>query len=321
MAAVVVAAVPTWEELQFRLDPGAYVFTSCIGMLDMEGSLLDPLRGDLDYIWNSAEMWVVPPLLVFLGFFACLRHRDPRIAGRYLASALGSIAIVGPLTPVYSSSDGCGIALILSAEWFDSVLLSWDGTLYILASAVLVLFASQIMPSAEGADSVPRLGTAWLRLLAVLIDYFIIVVVFVFVIQPIGFLFDIDSAFPSIHLDFGLLNWLSLFRAYDDPWRLLGLVVLFLYFWVQHARWGRTIGKRLLRFRVVSAGMADPPGTSRAAFRALVFPLLLAVPVAGPIILIADGLWALFDPDGRTLHDRCAGTDVTRRVPVAQPQA
>ncbi|GAA4231678.1 hypothetical protein GCM10023075_44280 [Streptosporangium album] len=325
MAAVAVAAFPTWEEWRFRLQPGEYEISSCIGSLNREVSPLAPLRGDLNDILESVEIWAVPALLVFLGFLACLGHRDPRSTGRQVASVLGLIAVVEPITPAYSDPDTCGGTIpLLSADWFATVLGGWGSTqLCIMVAAGLVLLASWTMRYAdhERPGAVPQPGTAWRRLLAVLVDYLIIVVVLIFVVQPILFLVDIDTFFPSIRLEYGLLNWISLFEANTDPGRLAILPALFLYSWVQHTRWGQTLGKRLLRIRVVSAGTTDPPRAKKTALRALIFPLLVLVPVAGPVILIVDGLWALFDPDGRTLHDRWADTEVTRRISETQPQA
>ncbi|GAA3078460.1 hypothetical protein GCM10017600_06300 [Streptosporangium carneum] len=105
-----------------------------------------------------------------------------------------------------------------------------------------------------------------------------------------------------------------------DPERLLALFVVFLYFWVQHSLWGQTPGKRLLRIRLISTRTTVRPTAGRTALRALIFPLLVFVPVAGPIALIVDGVWALLDPEGRTLHDRWANTDVTRKVSKVQAQ-
>ncbi|MGW4639041.1 hypothetical protein ACWEN6_10955 [Sphaerisporangium sp. NPDC004334] len=44
------------------------------------------------------------------------------------------------------------------------------------------------------------------------------------------------------------------------------------------------------------------------------------MPVAGPLLLVVDGLWGLLDPGGRPLHDRLATTEAARRTPDAQPQ-
>ncbi|MEU7002992.1 RDD family protein [Nonomuraea sp. NPDC046570] len=323
MVALVVAAVSTWEEWRLRLQPGEYSISSCAGW-SREGSLLAPLRGDLDDFLESIVAWALPAPLVLLGFLACLGRGDPRSAGRRVAGVLCLIAVLEPLTPVYSGPDTCdGPIPILSVDWFATVMSSWGTTqLCLLTAAGLVLLASWTMRRAdrEHRGTGPQPGTARRRLLAILVDYLIVAAVLIFVVQPILFLTDIDGFFPSINLEYGLLNWINLFEVNNAPERLAVLPAVFLYFWVQHLLWQRTLGKRLLRVRVVSAGTTDPPGAKKAALRALVFPLLAIVPTVGPLILIVDGLYALFDSYDRTLHDRWAGTNVIRRIPKTQPQ-
>jgi uncharacterized RDD family membrane protein YckC len=103
----------------------------------------------------------------------------------------------------------------------------------------------------------------------------------------------------------------------------IGVAVLYLlYDTVQHALWGRTIGKRLAGIRVVSAtgpaGSAGRLGPARAALRATVFALPIAarpVPVldviAG-IFWVANAAWVLEATKRQALHDRLAATIVIR---------
>jgi uncharacterized RDD family membrane protein YckC len=324
MVATAVAAFPTWEEWRFQLQPTTAEIYSCVRQALWETSPLDPLRGDLDTIMENVEAWAVPALLVFAGFLACLRGRGPRSVGRRTAGVLVLIAVLEPVTPAYSSPEACGgLIPILSGEWFATVMSSWGSTQFcLLIAAALVLLAAWMMSATTSERSAVALptGLTWRRLVALLVDYVIIIVALVFVIQPILFLTGIDRFAPSIHLDFGLLNWLALWLVNADPERLIVLPGVFLYFWVQHGLWGLTPGKRLLRIRLVSAQTAERPTAGKAALRALIFPLLVFVPIAGPLALIVDGLWALLDPDGRPLHDRWGNTEVTRRVPNVQLQ-
>ncbi|MFD0884625.1 RDD family protein [Streptosporangium algeriense] len=162
----------------------------------------------------------------------------------------------------------------------------------LLGAAVLVLSASAAM---ERPAAPPPAGVTWRRPEALLADYVIILVILTFVPLLGG---------ENLHLDFGLLNRAPLSPDDVDLEELIILPTVFLYFWGQHALWGRTPGKRLMGIHLVHTG------TARTALRALLFPLLVFVPVYGPLVLVVDGVWTLLDRDGRTLHDRLANTDV-----------
>ncbi|WP_030455290.1 RDD family protein [Herbidospora cretacea] len=294
LAAAAVAAFPTWEEWRYRLDPGPLEGFSCIGGW-AETSPLDPLRGDLDMLLMDVEAWAIAPLLI-LG--ALLARRDPRRAGRRTAAVLVLIAVVEPATPLYSSEDGCGTIPILSAEWFATVMDSWVSTQYcLIAAAALVLLATW---RADGAPS-PSAGLVWHRAVAVLVDYVALLALLTFVVGPMLWL----PGWMSLNLDYGLLNRATIKLDCVDLEGLVVLSVVFLYFWGQHALWGQTLGKRLLGLEV---------SATRTALRTLIFPLLVFVPFAGPVILIANGMWTLLDPEGRALHDRLLNTEVTRKA-------
>lgn len=324
LVAAAVAAFPTWEEWRFRLHPGPVEMYACMGSGWLETSPLDTLRGDLDGIMQNVEAWAIPALLVLGGFLACLGHRNPRSVGRRTAGVLVLIAVIKPATPLYASAEECGGPIpILSTEWFATVMSSWGSTqLCLLGAAALVLLVTRMMSGATSKrpEVASSTGVTWRRPVALLVDYAIVIVVLTFVVQPILLLTGVDEFFPSIHLGYGLLNGAALSLDNADPERLLVLFVVFLYFWAQHSLRGQTLGKRLLRIRLISARTTVRPTVGRTALRTLIFPLLVFVPVAGPIVLIVDGVWALLDPEGRTLHDRWANTEVTRKVSNVQAQ-
>ncbi|WP_371778524.1 RDD family protein [Streptosporangium subroseum] len=273
---------------------------------------------------QNVEAWAIPALLVLGGFLACLGHGNPRSVGRRTAGVLVLIAVIKPATPLYASVEECGGTIpILSTEWFATVMSSWGSTqLCLLVAAALVLLVTRMMSGATSSrpEVASSTGVTWRRPVALLIDYAVVIVVLTFFVSPILRLTGVDEFLPSIHLGFGLLNEATLSLDNVDPKRLLVLFVVFLYFWVQHSLWGRTPGKRLLRIHLISTRTTVRPTVGRTALRTMVFPLLVFVPVAGPIFLIVDGVWALLDPEGRTLHDRWANTDVTRKVSHVQAQ-
>ncbi|MCG5220104.1 RDD family protein [Streptosporangium sp. KLBMP 9127] len=99
--------------------------------------------------------------------------------------------------------------------------------------------------------------------------------------------------------------------AGDPYWwiQILISAMFFAYYWVQHAVWGQTVGKRLCGLMVVSK-TGEKPGWGGAAVRALVYPASSALPFAGPVFTLVTMLWIFFDPRKRCLHDLIAGTVV-----------
>jgi uncharacterized RDD family membrane protein YckC len=93
------------------------------------------------------------------------------------------------------------------------------------------------------------------------------------------------------------------------------------YYWVQHAAWGATIGKRALGTRVVAASDRSAIGVRAAGIRAAAFLvgpavcLLLPGPfnIPGGLLWLADTGMSVFDAQGQCLHDKLAGTIVIRQ--------
>ncbi|MBB4699962.1 RDD family protein [Sphaerisporangium siamense] len=195
---------------------------------------------------------------------------------------------------------------------------AWGTTqVCLLGAAVLVLVASRMMGPAASEHPVvaSSTGVTWRRPIALLVDYAFIAVILLYGLPLVLFLVGLDSSFSSsISLDFGLLQGFTLspFRVAAD--RVIVLPVVFLYFWGQHSRWGQTPGKRLSRIHLVAARSGGLPPAGWTALRTLIFPMSLFVPVVGPLVLVVTGLWTLFDPGARTLHDRWAKTEVARTM-------
>src|SRR5262249_52961500 len=73
---------------------------------------------------------------------------------------------------------------------------------------------------------------------------------------------------------------------------LFALPIALAYFWVAHARFGRTLGKWLLRLQVIDAN-GEPPGWKKAGIRLLVF-------LWGPIVwtALAFGIYFTYRETG-----------------------
>jgi uncharacterized RDD family membrane protein YckC len=81
------------------------------------------------------------------------------------------------------------------------------------------------------------------------------------------------------------------------------LTIMFLYLTASTALAGRTWGMSLLSIRAVDADSGLPPTTKQSIARALLYMISLASFGLGI-------LYALFDAEGRTAHDRLSGTAV-----------
>lgn len=83
---------------------------------------------------------------------------------------------------------------------------------------------------------------------------------------------------------------------------------------------GRTLGKLATRIRVVRTDDERMTFT-RAAWREVVVKtvFITGVPYLGVLLDLVDGLWPLWDPQNRAIHDMLAGTRVVRaNIPRAE---
>jgi uncharacterized RDD family membrane protein YckC len=94
-------------------------------------------------------------------------------------------------------------------------------------------------------------------------------------------------------------------------WRVIAsmsgivLVVMFLYLTASTALAGRTWGMSLASLRAVDADTGLSPTTKQAVGRAILYVVSL-------LTLGLGLLYALFDAEGRAVHDHLSGTAVVR---------
>lgn len=97
------------------------------------------------------------------------------------------------------------------------------------------------------------------------------------------------------------------------------------YYVVGVALWGQTVGKRLVRIRVVDAATDGRVGWRKAALRWLVPTLTLlpelplpdeAASIASGVLLLAVYAPIVWDEQARGIHDRLAGTVVVEAPPL-----
>ena len=113
-------------------------------------------------------------------------------------------------------------------------------------------------------------------------------------------------------------------RVLDVPVAVAAMVIagVFLYELLALRATGATLGKTVMRLRVVNAADGAPIGWQQAALRAMVAPLVITIAVATPflrgvmpIFVVALYATALGARDRRGLVDVIAGTRVVARLP------
>jgi uncharacterized RDD family membrane protein YckC len=178
----------------------------------------------------------------------------------------------------------------------------------------------------------PAIAAPWERLLASVLDWIII-----FAVATLAFISPLmriwrqlqavatqyaahpNSPVGQAAID-GILRNPSNERALLF-WFLAMFGIALTYYWVQHAAWGATIGKRALGTRVVTATDRSAIGIRAAGIRAVAFLvgpaacLLLPGPfnIPGGLLWLADTGLSLLDPQAQCLHDKLARTIVIRQ--------
>jgi uncharacterized RDD family membrane protein YckC len=132
--------------------------------------------------------------------------------------------------------------------------------------------------------------------------------IFYIAISPI---YSLLSKSPEASEELTLINYLNRYAGNPDwPIEIVVTVLFGVYFWLQHALWGQTLGKRIYRLKVVSSTTGEPPSLRHSGVRALVHPVLLSTPYTGVLIYLVDALLIFVGPKRKCLHDVISGTVV-----------
>lgn len=153
------------------------------------------------------------------------------------------------------------------------------------ASAPAITSSSEFSTLAENYDDRAPVGA---RLVANLID----LIVVSFLASPCAAIIELTSG-----------NWADL-RVFGSMAGLF-VVILFFYATVSTLLVGRTWGMSLVSLRAVDAETGLQPSTRQAMARSAIYIFSLALCGLGI-------LYALFDAEGRTLHDHLSGTVMIR---------
>jgi uncharacterized RDD family membrane protein YckC len=185
-------------------------------------------------------------------------------------------------------------------------------------------------PPGYGPPVDPTLAEFWQRLVARLLDCVVVALVmsplwiwfFVWYSGQMSGLMSVDAEDPAqvrrlLHTELRLMGVSLLFGG-------IAALLFFVYDWFQHAKWGQTIGKRIVKIKVVALPERAPVTGGAAFKRAALYALAPQVPIFGSIFGLLDSLWLLWDkPNRQCLHDKVADTVVIRTeidVPAGGPR-
>lgn len=152
-------------------------------------------------------------------------------------------------------------------------------------------------------DPAAGLASRWARLFAAIIDSILLAIVIGLVTLPFV---DYGRIFENSD---GETTWVP-----TGQWtaNITGVVLALLYYWLMHAKWGQTLGKKALGIRVVRAEDGGAIANGQALGRAAFYTVLGGI--CGCIGLI-DVLWCLWDERKQCLHDKVAKTLVMKVEP------
>lgn len=151
-------------------------------------------------------------------------------------------------------------------------------------------------------DPSEGLASRWARLGAAIVDLVLIGVVTALISIPF---IDWNRVFDPEPGD-------SMYNGTQVGTNAISVVLGFLYYWLMHAKWGQTLGKMLLRIRVVRQDDGQAITTGQAAGRSAFYSVLGGI--CGCIALI-DVLWILWDRRKQALHCKVARTVVVKAAP------
>lgn len=237
------------------------------------------------------------------------------------------------------------------AGWFpdpsgEDELRYWDGagwTAHVAAAPAAVQPVTPTPPPGPTTPDGERLAGWWWRVLAVVIDGFIIGIATNILSAPAQFriqqdltpaLEQFDQEFqqnPDQFPDLGVLYDAFVVVMQDNWfWLTVPSAVVVVLYWAVFLRWkGATPGKLILGLRVrlrerpgrlpwgsISARLVLPIIVPQA-FYVVVFAvpsweLAVAGALAIVVIYLLDALWATWDPQRQTIHDKLAGTNVVK---------
>ena len=155
-------------------------------------------------------------------------------------------------------------------------------------------------PAPDGAPTeLASLGRRWL---GAAVDNIVAIVL----MRATGMVFDLGTARSFFDFDTtSLFGWAPFLAV----WALQSYFI---------ATRGQSIGKMLLRMRIVDMDGNRSPFVRAAVVRTWVFLALFQIPVVGQFIHIADVL-CIFGRERRCLHDMLAGTKVVNVHPISDP--
>ncbi len=181
------------------------------------------------------------------------------------------------------------------------------------------------MSQRPGRD--PALAAGWERLVAATVDWLLIMIVSVLIfLSPLERIWrQIRVIYPNLSTPAGQAAFSNFEHSPATVSTLLSFWlavfgIALAYYWVMHAAWGATLGKRAVGVVVVTAADRGRVGVRAAGIRAVAFligpaiMLILAqIEWLGALIWLCDNGLLLLDLQAQCVHDKLARTVVIRQ--------
>lgn len=156
---------------------------------------------------------------------------------------------------------------------------------------------SNVIPAPVPGNALPS-ASRWHRFLATLLDTLIIMVV----VTPLEWLTGtFDRTMQASQAG-------SIYQAESIFWSFVGFGVMLLFNW-SHLLEGQTIGKRVLKLKMVRKDGSPCDRNRLILWRMLPLQVVIFIPVIGAIIALAD-CFSIFRSSRYMLHDDVADTKV-----------
>ncbi|GAA3200238.1 RDD family protein [Actinocorallia longicatena] len=162
---------------------------------------------------------------------------------------------------------------------------------------------------AYGSGS-PMIAAKWKRLVGIIIDGIIFGCITFCISMPFGA--NTNDIVVTNADGTETYHWDKIYTGGQLFANLIGAVLVFLYFWLLTTRWnGQTLGKKVMKTRVVREDTGGPIDSRAGAIRSGVYVALGWICGCGGLV---DAIWIFTNPKNQTLHDKAAGTVVVDEV-------
>ncbi len=151
------------------------------------------------------------------------------------------------------------------------------------------------------------------RVIATLIDW----ALFFMIYMPVLLRIDFNKITPSSDVQQAYKNAESIMQGIPEHILSMTSIFLFAYFVIQTlllVRRGQTLGKLLLRIRIVDSKTHKLASVTNVLLLRVIFTNFVYLSLAFPLFLMFDYLFMLINSKNKSVHDKLAGTLVVKET-------